>query len=143
MRLVKDIMTREVITIDTDKTIFEAAELMTAKSIGCLVVTEGSIPVGIVTERDLVRRIVAKHASVDVSVSEIMSKDLVTVGPDHSIKAAARLMSKHKIRRLPVLKQKQLVGIVVATDLVRNLGRLSRGEEILDAFGRYPAGSIG
>ena len=139
---VKDIMTKNVITIDVNKTVFEAAQLMSDKGIGCLVVTDRGIPVGIITERDFVKRIVAQRASFDVKVSEVMSKSLVTVGPDASIKDAARLMSSNQIRRLPVLKQNKLVGIVVATDLVRNVGKKTTTEEILDAIGRYPSGPI-
>jgi len=89
-----------------------------------------------------VRRIVAKRASLDVKVCEIMSTNLVTVDPDASIRDAARLMSSHKIRRLPVLKQNHLVGILVATDLVRNVGKKTTAEEILEAIGRYPSGPI-
>jgi len=135
-------MTKKVVTIDSNKTVFEAAQLMSEKSIGCLVVTDGDAPVGIVTERDFLKRIVAQRASFDVKVSEIMSKSLVTVDPDASVKTAARLMSSHRIRRLPVLKQNKLVGIVVATDLVRNVGKKTTTEEILDAIGRYPSGPI-
>jgi len=142
MPTVKDIMTKDVVTIDVNGSVFEAAELMSAKSVGCLVVTDKAAPVGIVTERDFVRRIVAKRVPLDVKVSEIMSKSLVTVSPDASIRHAARLMSDYKIRRLPVLKQNQLVGIVVANDFVRNAGKKTTAEEILDAIGRYPSGPI-
>ena len=141
MPTVKDIMTKDVVTIDVSKTIFEAAQLMSEKNISCLVVTKNDAPAGIVTERDFVKRIVAKRASFDVKVTEVMTKTLVTVEPDASIKEAARLMSSHKIRRLPVLKQNKLVGILVATDLVRNVGKKTTTEEILDAIGRYPSGS--
>jgi len=142
MPAVKDIMTKKVVTIDVNQTVFEAAELMSETGVGCLVVTEKAAPIGIVTERDFVRRIVAKRASLDVKVCEIMSTNLVTVDPDASIRDAARLMSSHKIRRLPVLKQNHLVGILVATDLVRNIGKKTTAEEILEAVGRYPSGPI-
>jgi CBS domain-containing protein len=142
MTAIKDIMTKNVITIDVGKTVFEAAQLMSEKSIGCLVVTDGGVPTGIVTERDFVKRIVAQHASFSVKVAEIMSRSLVTVDPDASVKEAARLMSDNKIRRLPVLKGNKLVGIIVATDLVRNVGKKTTTEEILDAIGRYPSGPI-
>jgi CBS domain-containing protein len=142
MPAVKDIMTKKVVTIDVNQTVFEAAELMSETGVGCLVVTEKAAPIGIVTERDFVRRIVAKRASLDVKVCEIMSTNLVTVDPDASIRDAARLMSSHKIRRLPVLKQNHLVGILVATDLVRNIGKKTTAEEILEAIGRYPSGPI-
>jgi CBS domain-containing protein len=142
MPSVKDIMTKEVITVDVNKSVFEAAQLMTTKSLGCLIVVDKGLPVGIITERDLVRRIVAKRSSVDLRVVEVMTKTLVAVNPDTSLKEAARVMSTNKIRRLPVLKQNQLVGIVVASDFVRNLGKRTTAEEILDALGRYPTGPV-
>ena len=142
MPSVKDIMTKSVTTIKVDNSVFEAAELMNSKAIGCLVIVEAEAPVGMVTERDIVRRIVAKKLPYETRVSEIMTTKLVTVDPDMSLKDAARLMSTNKIRRLPVVKQNKLVGIVVASDFVRNLGKKTMTEEILDAMGRYPAGTL-
>jgi CBS domain-containing protein len=138
MPIVKDIMTKNVISISVDNSVFEAAELMSSNQVGCLVIMDGEVPIGIVTERDIVRRVVAKKIPLDTKISEIMSKSLITIDPDASLKEAARLMSDNKIRRLPVLKQNRLVGIVVASDLVRNLGRKTTSEEILEAMGRYP-----
>jgi CBS domain-containing protein len=138
MPAVKDIMSKNVISIDENKSVFEAAELMTTKGIGCLVITRQDIPVGMVTERDFVRRVVAKRGSFDSKVFDIMSKYLITVGPDTSLKEASRVMSENKIRRLPVVKDKKIVGIVVASDFVRNVGKKTTTEEILDALGRYP-----
>ena len=140
MPSVKDIMTKDVITIDVNKSVFEAAQLMTSKGLGALIIVDRGLPVGIITERDIVRRIVAKRTSVDLKVAEVMTKTLITVAPDTSLKEAARIMSTNKIRRLPVLKQGQLVGIVVASDFVRNVGKKTTTEEILDALGRYPTG---
>jgi CBS domain-containing protein len=140
MPSVKDIMTKDVITIDVNKSVFEAAQLMTSKSLGALIIVDRGLPVGIITERDIVRRIVAKRTSVDLKVAEVMTKTLITVDPETSLKEAARIMSTNKIRRLPVLKQGQLAGIVVASDFVRNVGKKTTTEEILDALGRYPTG---
>jgi len=67
-----------------------------------------------------------------------MTKTLITVDPETSIKDAARVMSNNKIRRLPVLKNNKLVGIVAASDFVRNVGKKTTTEEILDALGRNP-----
>jgi CBS domain-containing protein len=136
MPSVKEIMTKEVVTIEANKTVFEAAELMSNRGIGCLIVVIKAFPVGIITERDIVRRIVAKHSSLDSKVTEVMSKTLITVDPDTSLREAARVMSSNKIRRLPVLKDNKLVGIIVASDFVRNVGKKTTTEEILDALGR-------
>ena len=136
MPSVKDIMTKEVVTIEANKTVFEAAELISNRGIGCLIVVIKAFPVGIITERDIVRRIVAKHSSLDSKVTEVMTKTLITVAPDTSLREAARVMSGNKIRRLPVLKDNKLVGIIVASDFVRNVGKKTTTEEILDALGR-------
>jgi CBS domain-containing protein len=140
MPSVKDIMTKDVVTLDADRCVLEAAQLMAEKSLGCIVIVIKGYPVGIITERDIVRRIVAKHASPDMKLTDVMTKELITVDPDTSLREAARIMQKNKIRRLPVLKNNQLVGIVVASDFVRNVGKKTTTEEILDALGRYPTG---
>jgi CBS domain-containing protein len=135
---VKDIMTKDVVTIDVNKTVYDAAHLMSTKEVGCVVVVIKGFPVGIITERDIVKKIVAVHSSLDVKVTDIMTKQLITTDPEMSLKDAARLMSINSIRRLPVLKQNKLVGIVVATDFVRNVGKKTTTEEILTALGRQP-----
>jgi CBS domain-containing protein len=142
MPSVKDIMTKEVVTIEPDKTVFDAAELMSQAELGCLVVVIKAFPVGIITERDIVRRIVAKRASFDTKVVDVMTKDLITIDPDASLREAARVMSNNKIRRLPVLQNNKLVGIVVSSDFVRNVGKKTTTEEILDALGRNPTTSV-
>ena len=92
MPKVKDFMTRGVLTIDAEKTIFEAAELMSQKEVGDVVVLKGEIPRGIVTERDFVRRVVAKKIPLDAKISDVMTKPLITISPDASLKEAARKM---------------------------------------------------
>jgi CBS domain-containing protein len=139
MPTIKNIMTKEVVTIDVNKTVFDAAELMSNKGVGCVIVIVQGFPVGIITERDMVKRVLAKRSSIDQKVTEVMTKTLVTVEPETSLKDAARVMSTNKIRRLPVLKNNKLVGIVVATDFVRNIGKKTTTEEILSALGKNPA----
>jgi CBS domain-containing protein len=139
MPAVKDIMSKVVATVTVNQTIFEAAELMSTMGISCVLVVDSDNPVGLITERDIVSKIVAKNRPLDTKVTEIMSKELITIDPDSSLKEAARLMSNNKIRRLPVLKENKLVGIVSASDFVRNVGKKTLTEEILDAMGRYPA----
>ncbi len=138
MPTVKDIMTENVVSIGPSASVFEAANLMSSNQVGSLVIVNGEETIGIVTERDIVRRVVAKKLPLETKISEVMSKSLITISPDASLKEAARVMSSNKIRRLPVLKQNKLVGIVVASDFVRNAGKKSVSEEILEAMGRYP-----
>ncbi len=138
MTTVKDLMTKNVVTIEAQKTVFEAAELMSDRGVGDLVVCDGKGPMGIVTERDFVRRVVAKRRPLDIKVSEIMSKPLITIGPDESVKDAARKMANHRIRRLPVLKENELVGIIAASDFARHLGKKTFAEGLLEAVWRYP-----
>ena len=139
MPAVKDIMSKTVAAISINQTVFEAAELMNSKGISCVLIVDGDVPVGLITERDIVGKIVAKKRSYDTEINVVMSKKLITIDPDATLKEAARLMSTNKIRRLPVLKNNKLVGIVSASDFVRNLSKKTLTEEILDAMGRYPA----
>jgi len=138
MPSVKDLMTESVITIDLSKTVFDAAVLMGEKELGCLIVKDDNTPVGIVTERDFVRRVVSKKTPLDAKMSEIMSKPLITIDPDSSLRDGARLMIEKQIRRLPVVKENKLVGILVASDFARHLSKKTVTEEILEAMGRYP-----
>jgi CBS domain-containing protein len=138
MPTVKDFMTTNVITIDAQKTVLEAAKLMNQQGVGDLVVMEGKMPKGIVTERDLVRRVMAQKKPLETKVSEIMSEPLITIDEDASLKDAARKMIRNKIRRLPVKKKNELVGIVATSDFARYLGKKTLTEEILEAISRYP-----
>ncbi len=138
MTKVKDLMTKNVISIDAQKTVFEAAELMSERGVGDLVVCEDKSPKGIVTERDFVRRVVAKRRPLDIKVSEIMSKPLITIGPEAPVKEAARKMASNRIRRLPVLVENELVGIIAASDFARHLGKRTFTEGLLEAIWRYP-----
>lgn len=122
VHLVKSIMTTNVVTVHSSEKILDAAKIMSEKKIGCLVVLENGRAAGIITERDILRRVVAKSLDpTKVSVVEIMSKPLITVSPDDSVRDAARIMVKNKIRRLPVVEGLRLIGIVTSTDLAKYL----------------------
>ncbi len=138
MPTVKDFMTTNVITIDVLGTVLEAAKLMHQQDVGDLVVMEGVVAKGIVTERDLVRRVMAQKKPLDTKVSEIMSDPLVTIEEGSSLRDAARKMVKYKIRRLPVTKNNVLVGIIAASDFARHLSKKSFSEVMLAAMSRYP-----
>jgi len=138
MPTVKDFMTTNVVTIDVQATVLEAAKLMHQQDVGDLVVMEGNVAKGIVTERDLVRRVMAQKKPLDIKVSEVMSDPLITIDEEASIRDAARKMVKYKIRRLPVTKNNVLVGIIAASDFARHLSKKSFSEVMLAAMSRYP-----
>lgn len=140
MPTVKDLMTKDVLTIDSNKTVIEAAALMSKNDVGDLVVMDSDTPVGIVTERDFVRRVLAVEKSTTTRVSEIMSTPLRVIDPEAPIKEAARRMVNKGIRRLVVIKNNKLVGIITATDFARYLGKKTLSDGILEAMGRshYP-----
>ena len=140
MTTVKSLMTKRVLTIESKETVLEGAKLMSQKEVGDLIVVDNEMPVGIVTERDFVRRIMARGKALDTKISDVMSSPLVTISPDASVKEAARKMVKHRIRRLPVLKDHKLVGIIVVSDFARHLGRKTLTEGLLEAIWRQPMG---
>jgi CBS domain-containing protein len=138
MPKVKDFMTKGVLTVDEEKTIFEAAELMSQKEVGDVVVLKGEIPRGIVTERDFDWSVVAKKTPLDSKISDVMSRPLITIDPEASLKEAARKMVNRGIRRLPVVEQHKLVGIIVVSDFARHLSKKTLTEGILEAIWRHP-----
>lgn len=115
---VKDIMTDDVITIKASTPANEAAKIMEQKRIGAIVITENDTPVGIVTDRDFAIKIVAHAYPFHTPVKQIMSSPLVAISPDESVLAIADLMYTRGIRKLPVIDDDKVVGIVTATDLV-------------------------
>jgi CBS domain-containing protein len=138
MPTVKDFMTKNVITIGVNESVLYAAKLMHQQDVGDLVVIERNVPKGIVTERDLVRRVIAQKKPLETKVSEIMSYPLITIEEESSIRDAARKMVKYKIRRLPVTKKNALVGIIATSDFAKHLSKKTFSEEILAAMSRYP-----
>lgn len=122
MGLVRDIMVNNVITIEHDKTAKDVAIIMTEKSISSLVVVRDGNPIGLVTERDLVRKVsTTDRKSSEVPLSEIMSPNFRWVEPMTSIEDAVQRMTNKNIRRLLVLDNGKLVGIITETDLARYL----------------------
>lgn len=117
---VRDVMTPEVLVTVPDATVMEAAGLMAKDSRGSIVVVENAKPVAIVTERDLFKKVVAVGLlPKDVHVRDIMSSPLIWITPDEPLRDAARLMNDKEIRRLPVVENDRLVGILTAADLAR------------------------
>lgn len=116
--IVQDVMVKDVKTIGGESSVQEAAEDMRKYKIGSLVVVKSSKLVGILTDRDLLDKIVAEAIdSSTIKVKDVMTKNVVMVTPDKDIGEAAELMMEKKIKKLPVVNGHQLVGIVTATDL--------------------------
>jgi CBS domain-containing protein len=118
-KIVPDIVNNQKIhAISPDSTACSAAELMAAHGIGAVFVTNGDKLVGIVTERDITNRLVAKcKDSSTTKVSEIMTANPVTIGPDESATDALNLMRSKKFRHLPVVKDDKIIGMVSVRDL--------------------------
>ena len=118
--LVKDVMSSPVITIDEDAPTNHVAELMDKHGLGCIIVTSKEAkPLGIITERDLVGRVLAKNVKPDSSkAKEVMTTPLITIEPDKTISEAARRMSRLNIRRLGVVYKEQLVGVLSSKDVL-------------------------
>ena len=117
---VKEIMTREVCTVPKEENILNAARRMLEFGVGTVVVVEGEFPVGIVTERDIIAKVVSRNkVPAEVKVEEVMTAPLITITPETSAREAGRIMLKKGIRRLPVVNNGgKLVGIVTDTDLL-------------------------
>lgn len=117
---ISDVMIKDVITIDENATVKEAAEIMNKFEIGCLIAVRKGKAMGIITERDLLKRVVAEARDANkTKVKEIMSSPLVVVEPNMDLEEAARLMFQMKIKKLPVVEGKRLVGLVSLTDIAR------------------------
>jgi len=118
--MVKDIMSSPVFTVLEDETVHKVAQLMNKHDVGCIIVnTKDEKPLGIITEKDIVSRVVSKNIQPsNITAKEIMSTPLITVDPEETINEAARRMSRLNIRRLGVVYKGNLVGIVSSKDIL-------------------------
>lgn len=116
---VGDVMKNEVVMIDSSLTVRDAAKKMKEASIGCVVVTEKNVPVGILTERDFVRKIAANEKPMSTPIRDVMTSPLIVIDPDSTLWELAELMKQKKIHRVPVVDENKLVGIITATDITR------------------------
>lgn len=111
---------REVWTIAPDVTVFEAIKTMSEKNVGALPVVDGTKLVGMISERDYMSKVVLKgKSSKETPVRDIMTCEVVTVGPDHNVSKCMEIVTENHIRHLPVMDGDELLGIVSIGDLVR------------------------
>jgi CBS domain-containing protein len=128
---VKQIMTKDVSSVAPNDTITKAASIMEQLDVGSVPVTDNNKVVGIVTDRDIVLRGVAKGSDANKKVSEVMSTNIKYATPDMDVHAAADLMAENQVRRLPVVDSDTLVGIVAIGDLaVENIFENEAGEAL-------------
>ena len=122
MAQIRDIMQKNVITIEHDKTAHDAACLISEKDISFLVIMKDDIPIGVLTESDFVKRLSARDKKAsDVIISEIMSNKFRWVNPETEIEDAIQKMLNNNIRRLLILDDNKLVGVLTQTDLTEFL----------------------
>jgi CBS domain-containing protein len=115
---VKDIMSKAIISVDATLTVNEAAKMMEDGKVGAIIVMENNSPVGIITDRDFAVQIVAHAYPITTSVKKIMSSPLIGVDPEESVWTVADLMYTRKVRKIPVIEEDKVIGIVTATDLI-------------------------
>ena len=117
MKTVKEIMTTDCVTVTLQDNVFEIAAKMKQNDIGFIPVVEGKKLIGVVTDRDLVIRGYAEKRSGSATVNDVMSEKLVTITTETTVDDAAKLMAQEQVRRLPVVNNGQLVGVVAIGDL--------------------------
>ena len=142
MRAVEAIR-KKTVTIPPDGTLADAADLMDRANVGCLLVIDGERLAGIVTDRDIVRRGVANRMPADARIDAVMTTDVVTLDADEDLRAVLPIFRTHACRRVPLISDGQVVGMLTADDLlidfIADLGDISRpiiGEVI---FGHHDA----
>jgi CBS domain-containing protein len=129
---VQDIMTKDVIAVDENVSALEAAKIMTEKGISSLIIEKDHAPIGIISERDFVKKICAKDMMPSsIKVASMMSKLQTFATPDTSVEVAVQRMVNHRIRRLPIISDGRVVGIITVTDLAKHLRTILLIEGVL------------
>ena len=118
---VRQIMSNSVISIDSSITATNAAKMMEDTGVGAIVVLENNLPAGIITDRDFAIKITAHSYPIDTPVRRVMSTPLISIDPDSNLWEASDLMSTRKVRKLPVIDDDKVVGIVTSSDLVKHI----------------------
>jgi CBS domain-containing protein len=128
MQPLKDSMRRDVVVVRPEDTVRRAIELMASRKIGCVVSVDRKRPVGILTERDIVRLVSRGIDTEKARVGGVMSRKIVSMDSGKGIEEAIDLLDKKKIKKLPIIERGKLIGIVTMTDLLKSLRKIE-GEE--------------
>lgn len=133
--LVEEIMSRDVVSIQNNETVYDACKLYSEKKVGCLVVMDKDMIVGIVTERDIIERaVLRKKIPTKTKIRDIMSSNIKTVHALAPLEKAAYIMKENKIKKLPVILNNEIVGIITETDLSQTIEAFSEAVEELTRF---------
>lgn len=133
---IREVMTSEVKACEPNTTVAEAAKVMASEDVGPVPVVEEGRLTGIVTDRDIVVRVVAEGRDPNsTTVREIASSDLVTVSPDDDLEVALQQLARKQVRRIPVVEGDRLVGIVAQADIAR-LGSDAKTGEVVEEISR-------
>ena len=119
--LVRDIMSNSLISADPSTTVYQIAKLMEKGGVGAIIVKKDNMPAGIITDRDFAIKIASQKYPLDTPVHKVASYPLQTINANESILVAADLMSSKKIRKLAVVENEKVVGIITSTNLVNQL----------------------
>ena len=131
---------RQVWSIESDRPVFEAIELMADKDIGALLIMQGGRMCGIMSERDYARKVILKgESSREITCREIMSEDVVSVSKRHTVEQCMELISRERIRHLPVVEAEEVVGLVSIGDIVQAI--ISDQEATIEQLERYITGT--
>ena len=126
MPQVRDLMVSDVVTIEPSTSVVDAAKRMIQEEKGPLPVVEGGRPVAMVTDRDIIARVVAEGRDPNsLTVDDVATRDLVTIGPDQDVEEAQRLMDQHQLDRILVVEGDRLVGIISEADIRSDEGPLA------------------
>ena len=137
MARVKDVVKKGTVTVDINEKAANIAKVMVENEIAAVLVTHEEKIVGIITERDLVRKVLASNDSAEVPAGTCMSAPVISIDPDALLSEAARTMSRNKVRRLAVVKDGMLGGIITASDVARHLANLANHiDPFLNALAR-------
>jgi CBS domain-containing protein len=135
---VEEAMIKNVITLQQDVSAYDAVKLMNENRIGCLVVLQYGQVVGIITERDMLERVLEKCKNPkETNITEIMTKRVIVGKPDMQLAEAAKLMFEKKVKKLPIVEGNRLVGLVTLTDLARMASLDEKTMELIETRERF------
>ena len=131
---VNQVMSKNVLTAEKSTSLQDAAQEMSRLGVGCVIVTDESKPIGIITERDFVTKVAAEGRPLFTEISDVMTSPLITINPEETIWEASEIMKEKLIHKLPVMENERIVGVITTSDIVKisSVGSDSQMRKICD-----------